>query len=192
MASRISHMFHCLPIALCTLLWGCSVQLTQGDIGTGAGAIPCRIHRKRLNFYRRNLDTLRLSQDLVAEYNSAAPAELYPREQCLGNAKILAQVQQNGDASAWTIPLVVLPFWPIQPVDETWTYKLQVQILCDGSVVKQAEFTEEETIRATLYGKLRSDLLNEASRDMQRKLVHRLAFDLDNRNNADLNCSSDY
>ena len=78
------------------------------------------------------------------------------------------------------------------PVDETWTYMLKVQIHCDGVLVKQAEYKEEETIKANLYGKLRSDLLNGASKDMHRKLVQRLAFELNYPYNADMGVRSDY
>jgi hypothetical protein len=67
-----------------------------------------------------------------------------------------------------------------------------VQISCDGVLVKQAEYKEEETIRAQWYGKLRSDLLNNASRDMHRKLVQRLAFELNYPYNADMGTRSDY
>ena len=86
----------------------------------------------------------------------------------------------------------VIPFWPVMPVDETWSYTLQLQIRCDGVLVKQAEYKEEETIRAFFYGKLRSDLLNKASKDMHRKLVQRLSFELDYRYNADMGTRSDY
>ena len=78
------------------------------------------------------------------------------------------------------------------PVHETWTYTLKTQIYCDGVLVKQAEYKEEETVKAYLYGKLRSDLLNNASRDMHRKLVQRLAFELNYPYNADMGMRSDY
>ena len=78
------------------------------------------------------------------------------------------------------------------PIDETWTYTLQAQILCDGVVATQAEYKEEETIKAEFYGKLRSDLLNNASRDMHRKLVQRFAFELNYNYNADMGVRSDY
>ena len=77
-------------------------------------------------------------------------------------------------------------------MDETWTYTLKLQILCDGVLVKRVEYKEEETIRAGLYGKLRSDLLNNASKDMHRKLIRRLAFELNYQLNADMGSRSDY
>jgi hypothetical protein len=137
-------------------------------------------------------DTLQLEQDLLFAYDRAAPREDFPRENCQGSAQILASVRQNGQTGNESIPLVIFPFWPIQPVNETWTYKLDARIYCGGSVVKQVEFTEEETIQATLYGKLRSDLLNQASAAMHQKLLARLSFELGYRYNADLNSRSDY
>ena len=190
------HLLPCLAFLLCNAFWGCSVQLTRGDMenkespGTNAQSVE--------TFLFRNIplivgtDTLWLEQDLLFAYNSAVTQNVYPQPQCQGTAQILANVRQNGQTGAESIPLVIFPFWPIQPVDETWTYKLDAQIRCEDAVVKQVEFTEEETIQATLYGKLRSDLLNQASVEMHRKLAHRLAFELDYRYNADLNSVSDY
>ena len=57
--------------------------------------------------------------------------------------------------------------------------------------MKRVEFTEEARVKAFWYGMMRSDLLNSASSEMHRKLVQRLAFELENRQ-ADLNSASDY
>ena len=169
--------------------------MTRGDFAEGTGQPAEQKGQARL-FQQIPLilgtDTLWLEQDLLSAYNSDATQKAYPQPECLGTAQISAQVRQNGETGAESLPLVLFPFWPIQPVDETWTYKLKAKIECDGAVVKQVEFTEEETIQATLYGKLRSDLLNQASTEMHRKLSHRLAFELDYRYNADLNSVSDY
>lgn len=190
------HLLPCLAALLCNAFWGCSVQLTRGD--TEKTVAPDTKTQSAETLLFRNIplivgtDTLWLEQDLLFAYNGAATQDAYPQPQCQGTAQILANVRQNGQAGSEGIPLVIFPFWPIQPVDETWTYKLNAQIRCEGAIVKQVEFTEEETIQATLYGKLRSDLLNQASKEMHRKLIHRLAFELDYRYNADLNSASDY
>ena len=181
------------------LLWSsalsigaCSVNLIQGD--KIADTEPTQTGKplfKKISFSLGN-DTLWLSQELLEAYNRAAPNDLYPRDKCDGSANIQAQVMQNAPANPWSIPLLVIPIWPITPIDETWIYLLKVQISCDGVLVKQAEYREEETIRAQWYGKLRSDLLNNASRDMHRKLVQRLAFELNYPYNADMGTRSDY
>lgn len=181
------------------LLWSsalsigaCSVNLIQGD--KIADTEPTQTGKplfKKISFSLGN-DTLWLSQELLEAYNRAAPNDLYPRDKCDGSANIQAQVMQNAPANPWSIPLLVILIWPITPIDETWIYLLKVQISCDGVLVKQAEYREEETIRAQWYGKLRSDLLNNASRDMHRKLVQRLAFELNYPYNADMGTRSDY
>ena len=190
------HLSPCLVVLLCNAFWGCSVQLTRGDTEKKVDPDTKAQSAEALLFRHIPLivgtDTLWLEQDLLFSYNSAVTQSAYPQPQCQGSAQVLANVRQNGQTGAESIPLVIFPFWPIQPVDETWTYKLSAQIHCEGAIVKQVEFTEEETIQATLYGKLRSDLLNQASKEMHRKLAHRLAFELDYRYNADLNSVSDY
>ena len=175
----------------------CSVNLVQGDAIRETTANQTKmLDDSSVPFSHIPLilgnDTLRLAQDLLSAYNQAIPQEIYPSNRCTGSAKIQAQVVQNAEASPWSIPLFIIPFWPIMPVDETWTYTLRVQIFCDGVLTKQAEYKEEETIRAEFYGKLRSDLLNTASRDMHRKLVQRLAFELNYSYNADMGIRSDY
>jgi hypothetical protein len=180
-------------------LWvsACSVNLVQGDQGDKSLNVPNHTQADSAPFFDRiplilGNDTLWLSEGLRQEYNRAANQDVYPREKCNGSASIRAQVVQNAEATPWSIPLFVIPFWPIMPVDETWTYTLNVQIHCDGVLVKQAEYKEEETVKADLYGKLRSDLLNNASKDMHRKLVQRLAFELNYPYNADMGVRSDY
>lgn len=195
---------HFLPHIRALLLWSsallvsaCSVDLVQGDQGNGAFYAPNHTHADSAPLFDKiplilESDTLWLSEGLRQGYDRTANQDVYPREKCNGSASIRAQVVQNAEATPWSIPLFVIPFWPITPVDETWTYTLKVQIHCDGVLVKQAEYKEEETVKADLYGKLRSDLLNEASRDMHRKLVQRLAFELNYPYNADMGVRSDY
>lgn len=182
--------FKIFTVVSLALLAGCSVNLTQGDLE----GVP--LTAEKYSFFQNipfvfGNDTLELSQDLLRAYTAAASAEAFPRERCRGNAVIQATVQKNDENSAWVLGAIVIPFWPVLPVDETWTYKLTARIFCDGTLVKQAEFTEEGSVKATLYGMLRSDLLNEASREMHRKLVQRLAFELGDRP-ADMNSASDY
>lgn len=136
-------------------------------------------------------DSLELDQNLLRAYTAAASAEAFPRERCRGDAVIQAKVQQNEPASAWTLGAVIIPFWPILPVNETLTYKLDAHIFCDGSLAKHVEFTEQERVHAILYGRLRSDLLNRTSNEMHRKLVQRLSYELSDRP-ADQNSLSDY
>lgn len=177
-------------IAAASLLAGCSSDLSKADME----GIP--LTAEKFSFFGSipliiGTDSTELSQDLLRAYTAAASAEAFPRERCRGIAAIQAEVQQNSEGSAWILGATVIPFWPALPVDETWTYKLSARIFCDGTLVKRVEFTEESRVKAFWYGMMRSDLLNSASSEMHRKLVQRLAFELENRQ-ADLNSASDY
>lgn len=179
------------------LVSACSVNLVQGDMDHGTAASAAETRPDSVPLFNNipltiGSDTLWLSKGLLNEYNRAAPLDIYPRERCNGTANIQAQVTQNAEPDPLSLPLLIIPFWPVTPVDETWTYTLKLQILCDGVLVKRVEYKEEETIRAGLYGKLRSDLLNNASKDMHRKLIRRLAFELNYQLNADMGSRSDY
>lgn len=169
---------------------GCSMNLTRGNLEN----VP-KTTEKYSFFGSIPLiyggDSLELSQDLMRAYTAAASADAFPRERCRGNAVVQADVQQNQSGSAWAIGATIIPFWPVMPIDETWTYKLTAHIFCDGVLVKQVEFTEEDQIRATFYGKLRSGLVNKASNEMHRKLVQRLTYELSDRP-ADQNSVSDF
>lgn len=183
--------------SLALLASACSVNLVQGDQGDGSFNVLNQAQANPTPLFDKiplilGSDSLWLSENLRQEYDRAANQDVYPRDKCNGTASIRAQVVQNAEATPWSIPLFVIPFWPVMPVDETWTYTLNVQIHCDGVLVKQAEYKEEETVKANLYGKLRSDLLNGASKDMHRKLVQRLAFELNYPYNADMGMRSDY
>ena len=192
-----SHIRALLLWSSALLASACSVNLVQGDAVRETTANQAKVQNDPSVLFSHiplilGNDTLWLAQDLLDAYENAVPQEIYPSSKCTGSANIQAQVAQNAEASPWSIPLFVIPFWPVMPVDETWTYTLRLQIHCDGTLVKQVEYKEEETLRAELYGKLRSDLLNSASKDMHRKLVQRLAFELDYRYNADMGTRSDY
>lgn len=172
-------------------LGACSVDLTKGDLE----GIP--LTSEKYSFFGNipfiyGGDTLELSQDLLRAYTATASAEAFPRERCRGNAAVQATVVQNGEKTAWTLGAVIIPFWPVQPVDETWTYSLDARIFCEGTLVKRVEFSEEANIKASVYGRLRSDLLNSMSNEMHRKIVQRLAFELSDNRPADMNIASDF
>ena len=179
-----------LLVATVAALAACSVNLTQSDLE----GVP--LTTEKYSFFGSipmifDGDSAELSQDLLRAYTAAASAEAFPREHCRGVAAVQAQVKQNAQASAWSLGAVVIPFWPAMPVNETWTYTLNARIFCDGTLVKHVEFTEEESVKAFWFGRLRSDLLNNISSEMHQKLDQRLSFELGERR-ADLNSASDY
>lgn len=176
-----------------SILWvaGCSMNLTRGDLED----IP--LTQEKYSFFGNipfiyGKDTLQLDENLLKAYTAAADSADFPRKQCRGEASISVSVTQNTDKSEWILATTVIPFWPVLPVNETWTYNLAARIFCEGTLVRHLEFKEDQTIRATLYGRLRTDLLNEASASMHRKLVERLRFELGENRPADLNSASDF
>lgn len=182
--------FLCSAFVLASILSGCSMKLTQGDLE----GIP--LTDEDFNFFGNipffyGGDTLELSQDLLRAYTKAANDTDFPRGACRGEANIKATVVQNEPPSAWNIGILI-PFWPILPVNESWTYTLSARIFCDEALVRHIEFIEQQEIKATLYGQLRTDLVNKASNEMHRKLVQRLTFELNTNRPTDLNSASDY
>lgn len=180
-----------LLFSILPFLAGCSVQLTQADLE----GIPQTT--EKYSFFGNipfvyGGDTLELSQKLLKAYTAVVSEKDYPREQCRGVASIHANVAPQGEPSAWAIGMAFIPFWPIQPVNETWTYQLSARIFCNGTLVTQVEFTEQEQVRASLYGKMRSDLVNKASASMHRYLVQRLAYELKTNRHVDQNSVTDY
>lgn len=172
------------------LLAGCSVNLSQGNLE------GVSLTNEKYSFFGQiplifGNDTIPLNDNLLRAYTATASAEEFPREHCRGIAAVQAKVTRNEQGSAWILGAVIIPIWPAMPVDETWNYTLIAQIFCDGTLVKHVEFTEEESVKAFWYGMLRSNLVNDASSEMHRKLVQRLAFELGERA-ADLNSASDY
>ena len=139
-----------------------------------------------------NGDTLQLSENLLRAYTAAASPTIYPRKHCRGVATINAKVTQNSEGSALALGAVIIPFWPLVPVNEIWTYQLNASIYCDGTLLKHIEFTEENQVRSDFYGPFRSDILNKASREMHRKLVQRLSYELGSDRPVDQNAVSDY
>lgn len=181
------HIFLGIAIALT----GCTLNLTQGDLD----GIP--LTNEKYSFFGKipfihGSDTLDLEENLLKAYTAAVKAEAFPRERCRGHATIQAQMQENNSKSAWNLGVIFIPFWPVLPVDETWTYNLQAKIYCDGVLVRNVEFKEQERVQATFYGRLRTDIANKASKEMHRKLVQRLEFELDDNKPADFNSLSDF
>ena len=171
-------------------LSGCSMKLTQGDLE----GIP--LTEENYSFFGNipfiyGGDTLELSQDLLKAYTKAASEQEFPRETCRGEANIKAIVKQNKPPSAWNIGILI-PFWRILPVNESWTYALSARIFCNGTLVRHVEFFEQQDVITTFYGWFRTDIANKASKEMHRKLVQRLIFELNANRPTDLNSASDY
>ena len=182
--------FLCSAFVLAPFLTGCSMKLTQGDLE----GIP--LTEETFSFFGNipfiyGGDSLELSQDLLRAYTKAASETEFPRETCHGEAIIKANVVQNEPPSAWNIGILI-PFWPILPVNESWTYKLSARVFCNGTLIRHVEFIEQHDIKATIYGQLRTDLVNNGSKEMHRKLVQRLAYELNPNRLTDLNSASDY
>lgn len=180
---KFAHIFILCSIAL---LAGCSVNLTRGDLE----GIPQTT--EKYSFFGNipfiyGGDTLELDQNLLRAYTVAASAEAYPRESCRGDATVQASVEKKDKGSAWTLGAVIIPFWPIMPVNETWTYSVDARVFCNGILVKHVEFSEEGSVKASFYGRLRSDLLNDMSDELHRKIVQRLTFELSDDRPADMN-----
>jgi len=56
----------------------------------------------------------------------------------------------------------------------------------------KVEFEESEHVKAFWYGRMRSDLVNDASQEMHRKLLERLKFETRLGRSTDLNLAQDY
>lgn len=182
--------FLCASLVFMGIFTGCSMNLTQGDLE----GIP--LTDEKYSFFGNiafiyGNETQELSQDLLRAYTKTASEKDFPRETCRGDATIKATVKQNQPPSAWILGTLI-PFWPILPVDESWTYTLSARIFCNGTLVRHVEFIEQQDVNATLYGMLRTDLVNNASREMHRKLIQRLSFELNANRQTDMNSVSDW
>ena len=182
--------FLSFALVFSTILSGCSMKLTQGDLE----GIP--LTDEKFSFFGNipflyGNDSLELSQDLLRAYTKAVSETEFPREACRGEATIKATVLQNEPTSAWYLG-VLIPFWPVLPVNESWTYALSARVFCNGTLVRHVEFIEQQDINTILYGRLRTDLVNKASNEMHRKLVQRLTFELNSNRLTDLNSASDW
>ena len=180
----------CFALVFASFLSGCSMQLTQGNLE----GLP--LTDENYSFFGNipfiyGGDSLELSQDLLRAYTKAASEQDFPRETCRGEATLKATVVQNEPPSAWNLGILI-PFWPILPVNESWTYTLSARIFCNGTLARHVEFIEQQDVKATFYGWFRTDLVNKSSKEMHRKLVQRLTFELNANRQADMNSVSDY
>lgn len=128
-----------------------------------------------------------LDVQLQRAYTAAVDTVSYPMESCRGNVDIEARVLPDSVNAAWYTPLTIFPLWPAMPINETWNYHMTVRIFCNGSLTYKAEFDEFEKVKAFWYGKLRADLVNEASEAMHQRLLERLRYELKSNRNSDLN-----
>lgn len=177
-----------LVFAGCALLAGCSMNLTKYDLQEYPKTIP---------FFEPITiayggDTLYLDTNLQRAYTRVIDTLSYPMESCRGVAHIDASVAQDEQPSAWNVGLAFVPFWPIAPVKETWTYRMDVRIFCNGSLTFKAELEESEHVDAFWYGKFRADLVNDASQEMHRKLLERIRYETQLGRNTDLNSAQDF
>ena len=115
-----------------------------------------------------------------------------PMESCRGVAHIDATVTPDGEPSSWNIGATLIPFWPALPVSETWHYRMEARIFCHGTLTFKVEFEESEHVKAFWYGRMRADLVNDASQEMHRKLLERLKFETSLSRSTDLNLAQDY
>ena len=56
----------------------------------------------------------------------------------------------------------------------------------------RAEFEESEHVEAFWFGRMRADLVNDASQEMHRKLIERLKFETQMGRYTDLNSAQDF
>lgn len=136
--------------------------------------------------------TFALDSNLHNAYNNAVDTLSYPLKSCSGNAKIFSIITQNTDQSPWYVTTAFLPFSPAMPINETWTFIMNVQIYCGGILAYKGNFIESENVSAFFYGKLRTDLANKTIEELHRKLINRIDFETHLKRNADLNSAKDF
>lgn len=173
-------------------LQACSINLTTLE-SAGAEPSDTKLIFKEINLYYAG-QRLPLPNSMLQVYSSVFDTSAYPTSKCYATANILATVEKpkQANGSSWYIGAVIIPFWPAQPVNEDWTYKLSAKVYCDGTIIHNFEFTESAHIQAFWFGALRSDLVNRASSEMHSKFIERLKFEISNTRQADLNSASDY
>ncbi len=142
--------FLCTAFILAPILAGCSMKLTQGDLE----GVPQT--EESFSFFGNipfiyGSDSLELSQDLLRAYTKAASETEFPRETCRGEAIIKANVVQNEPPSAWNLG-VLIPFWPLLPVNESWTYTLSARVFCNAWLEASScsNFTDFQARRAKI------------------------------------------
>ena len=173
---------------LCTLFAGCSMSLTKYDLQEYPKTVPF-FEPITITYAGK---TAYLDTNLQRAYTRVIDTVSYPMESCRGVAHIDASVKQDEPQSAWNIGLAFFPFWPVLPVSETWVYKMDVRIFCNGSLTFKAELEESEHMEALWYGKFRADLVNDASQEMHRKLLERIRYETQLGRRTDLNSAQDF
>jgi hypothetical protein len=167
---------------------GCSTSLTKYDLQEYPKTIPF-FEPISLTFGEK---TVYLDTNLQRAYSFAIDTVSYPMESCRGVAHIDATVTPDGEPSSWNIGATLIPFWPALPVSETWHYRMEARIFCHGTLTFKVEFEESEHVKAFWYGRMRADLVNDASQEMHRKLLERLKFETSLSRSTDLNLAQDY
>ena len=167
---------------------GCSTSLTKYDLQEYPKTIPF-FEPISISYAGT---TAYLDTNLQRAYSLAVDTASYPMESCRGVAHIDASVTPDNEPSSWNIGATIIPFWPILPVSETWHYRMEARIFCHGSLTFKVEFEESEHVKAFWYGRMRSDLVNNASQEMHRKLLERLKFETRLVRNTDLNLAQDF
>ena len=170
------------------LFTGCSIGLTKYDLQEYPKTIPF-FEPITLTFGEK---TVYLDTNLQRAYSFAIDTASYPMESCRGTAHIDATVTPDNEPSAWNIGATIIPFWPMLPVSETWHYRMEARIFCHGALTLKVELEESEHVKAFWYGRMRADLVNDASQEMHRKLLERLKFETRLGRNTDLNLAQDF
>ena len=170
------------------LFTGCSTSLTKYDLQEFPKTIP--FFEPITISYAGQTQTL--DTNLQRAYSFAVDTSSYPMESCRGVAHIDASVTPDGESSSWNIGAAFIPFWPMLPVSETWHYRMEARIFCHGTLTFKVEFEESEHVKAFWYGRMRADIVNEASQEMHRKLLERLKFETRLGRNTDLNLAQDF
>ena len=178
-------MFNTVKIICSTavlfLVAGCSMSLTKYDLQEYPKTVP---------FFEPI--TISYAGNTQRAYTRVIDTLSYPMESCRGVAHIDASVEQDKPQSSWNVGAAFIPFWPISPVSETWTYRMEARIFCNGTLTFKAELEESEHVEAFWFGMLRTDLVNAASQEMHRKLMERLRFETHLGRNTDLNLARDF
>lgn len=167
---------------------GCSMSLTQYGLEEYPRTIPF-FEPITLSY---GGETLYLDTNLQRAYSLAIDTASYPMESCRGVAHIEASSLADNPPSSWNVGAAFIPFWPALPVEETWNYHMDVRIFCNGTLTFRASLDESEHVKAFWYGRMRADLINDASEEMHRKLIERLRFETRLSRTTDLNSAQDF
>lgn len=171
-----------------TIHTGCSVNLAKYDLQDYPKAKPF-FEPITLAYDGKSRP---LEDNLQKAYSAAIDTVFFPSESCHGKASIVASAEPDGAPDEWGIGAAFIPFWPALPVSETWHYHMDVQISCNGATAFKAEFEESEHVEAFWFGRMRADLVNDASQEMHRKLLERLKFETQIGRSTDLNSAQDF